>query len=183
MGRTFDPPLDGAGERQAAALGRHLRMHRGLLIRASPRLRAQQTAQAIARATGADVATADELDEVDYGCWSGQTFAVLSADPAWDRWNRKRARAQTPAGDSMQRVQQRILQYIRETVRSFPNRTLALVTHAEAVRAALLHYLGLELDDYLRLSISPGSCSSLLFESGSIAIRVNERPCEQGGNA
>src|SRR5207244_8003619 len=69
MGRTFDPPLDAAGEMQAAELSRRLSLERGLMIHASPRRRTQQTAWAVSRATGAAVVSADSLDEMDYGSW------------------------------------------------------------------------------------------------------------------
>ena len=177
LGRTLDPPLSAAGETQAAALAQHLQPQRELLLHASPRWRTQQTAQAISQASGAPVMTTDSLDEMDFGAWSGQTFATLSHDPAWDQWNLQRACARTPAGDTMLGAQRRILDFIDTTLRVHPRRTLALVTHAEIIRAALLHYLRLGLDEYHRIQIDPASVSTVqLRADASVSVRVNELP-------
>jgi broad specificity phosphatase PhoE len=182
LGRTLDPPLNHAGEIEAAALAQHLLAESRLAIYASPRCRAQQTAQAIARAAGTAVVTADQLDEVDFGSWSGRSFEALAQDPRWNAWNLHRAAGSTPAGETMHDVQRRILDCIEGILSAHPRRTVALITHAEIIRAALLHYLQLGLDDYHRVGVDPGSVSSVQFGGGGMPrIRINDQP--SGGAA
>ena len=175
LGRTLDPALDSVGETQAAALAQHLRSQRKLLLYASPRRRTQQTAHAISQATGASVVTTQQLDEIDFGSWSGRPFAALANEPAWNHWNLQRASASTPAGDTMRAAQRRILNFIHEITRVHPRGIVALVTHAEIIRAALLHYLTLGLDDYHGMQIDPASVSTVQFAgSGPVSVRLNQ---------
>jgi probable phosphoglycerate mutase len=111
---------------------------------------------------------------MDFGCWSGLSFDALAQDSRWQQWNQQRSRAQTPAGDTMRAAQSRILSFINEVTAATAHQTVILVTHAEIIRAALLHYLHLPLDDYHRLCIDPASFSTVRFEGASIALQVNQ---------
>ena len=49
-----------------------------------------------------------------------------------------------------------------------------IVTHAEPIRAALMHYLALPLDDFQSVAIDPASVSTVsLMGSRAIVSRVN----------
>jgi broad specificity phosphatase PhoE len=176
FGRIVDAPLDAGGERQAAAVAARLATEADLLIQASPRRRTQQTARAIADSTQAELLTAPDLDEIDFGRWSGQRFAALADDPHWCRWNEQRDVASTPAGDSIARVQSRIARHLHRLQAAFPNRTIALVTHGEVIRSTLLWILDLPASAYSRIEISPSSISTLLWRNGAFTVySVNER--------
>jgi broad specificity phosphatase PhoE len=47
---------------------------------------------------------------------------------------------------------------------------IAVVTHAEPARAAVLHYLGISLGEFARVAIDPGSCMTLQFNGEQGAI-------------
>jgi broad specificity phosphatase PhoE len=176
FGRVVDAPLEAPGERQAAAVAARLAMEANLLIQASPRRRTQQTAQAIATSARADLLTAPDLDEIDFGRWSGQRFAALAEDPQWRKWNEQRDCASTPAGDSIAHVQSRTARHLHRLLAAFPNRTLALVTHAEVIRSTLLWILGMPATAYGRLEICPCSISTLLWRNGTFTVySMNER--------
>jgi broad specificity phosphatase PhoE len=181
LGRALDPPLSPAGERQAAALARFLRPEREMLICASPRRRTRQTAEAIGKTANAAVVPAECLDEIDFGSWGGCSFAALAEKPDWAYWNQHRACARTPAGDTMLRAQKRVVTYIEElSGRHHPQRLIVLVTHAEVIRAALLHFLRLDLDEYRHLTIHPGSISRLeLKPEGHPSIRIGDLPATE----
>jgi broad specificity phosphatase PhoE len=177
LGRALDPPLSPAGERQAEALARFLRPQREMLICASPRRRTRQTAYAIGQAAHTAVVLAQCLDEIDFGTWSGRPFSALARQSDWQYWNAHRACARTPAGDTMLQAQKRIVGYIEKLSDRPLRRLIVLVTHAENVRAALLHFLGWGLDEYRHLTIAPGSISRLdLMPKGRPSIRVGEEP-------
>jgi probable phosphoglycerate mutase len=167
LGRAVDAPLDARGLRQAAAVARRLAPERPALVEASPRRRTRQTAEAIAAATGCELQTSPELDEVDFGEWSGRRFDDLQGDPAWHAWNARRSSASTPAGDGIAAVQQRMTAHLRRLVRAFPRTTLVVVSHAEPIRAALLRYLGWPAEDWHRLAIEPASVSTVLLDPAS----------------
>ena len=177
FGRSIDAPLDANGEQQASAVAARLASEPTLLIEASPRRRTQQTAHAIAVAVAdREVVTAPELDEVDFGHWSGQRFATLSEDPKWHEWNARRDVASTPAGDSIASIQARVARHLHRLQASFPNRTIALVTHAEVIRSTLLWILDMPATGYSRLEISPASVSTILWRNDGFAVfSMNER--------
>jgi broad specificity phosphatase PhoE len=176
FGRIVDAPLDAHGERQASVVAARLAREAGLLIQASPRRRTQQTARAIAACAHAELLTAPDLDEIDFGRWSGQRFATLATDPRWRDWNERRDRACTPAGDSIAHVQSRVARHLHRLQAAFPSRTIALVTHAEVIRATLLWILDMPASAYGRLEISPSSISTLLWRDGGFTVHsVNER--------
>ncbi len=176
LGRAIDSPLDAPGEQQAQRLAGRLAAYGDLQIEASPRRRTQQTAAAIAAQGRAEVRTSPDLDEVDFGRWAGQPFASLAEDPEWRRWNEQRSIARTPAGDTMSAVLARTMRHLQRMHREFPSRTVAIVTHAEIIRATLLHYLGASLDHYARLDISPASISTLSMDGDGVIVHsINER--------
>jgi broad specificity phosphatase PhoE len=176
LGRTVDLPLDPRGRQQAAAMAHALRTRDDLLVMASPRQRTQQTAAAIAAVTGCEVVSSHAIDELDFGHWSGRTFMQLAEDADWRDWNAHRASAATPAGERMTDVQARVLQQLKRLADAFPGRTIALVTHAEVIRGALLHWLGAPLDGYSRLAIHPASCSTVSLGDWGVRIEgINQR--------
>ena len=182
LGRAIDAPLDARGVREAAAVAGRLAGERAAVIEASPRRRTQQTAQAIAAKLGLPVTTSPALDELDFGRWAGRRFDELAADAAWRAWNERRASAATPAGDDVAAVQARITAHLRRLARAFPAATVVLVTHAEVIRAAVLHYLGRSADRWHELSIEPASVKTLRLAPRSARRHaridaIGERSC------
>jgi broad specificity phosphatase PhoE len=176
LGRTVDLPLDLRGMQQATAMASALRSRDDLLVMTSPRQRTQQTAAAIAAANGCEVVSSYAIDELDFGHWSGRTFMQLADDADWRHWNEHRGSAATPAGERMADVQARVLQQLQRLRDAFPGRAIAIVTHAEVIRAALMHWLGAPLDGYHRLAIHPASCSTVSLGDWGVRIEgINQR--------
>lgn len=175
LGRTVDAPLDARGMQQAAAMARALIAQLGalreLLIVASPRRRAQQTAAAIAAMVDAEIVTSQDIDEVDFGEWSGRTFLQLADDPDWRRWNEERSCACTPAGESIAAIRERVLRHLRRLQDEYPGRSIVIVTHAEVIRALVLHWLEASVDGYHRLVISPASWTRVSI--GDWGVRID----------
>lgn len=176
LGRTLDAPLDGHGVAQVRAVGVRLATEHPRLVECSPRRRARETGAAVALACGAELLVAPALDEVDFGEWGGQRFDALETDARWRDWNAHRGTARTPAGDSFGALQARIVAHMRALARAFPHSTLVLVTHAEPIRAALLHFLERPADDWSRHPIAPASLTTLrVGRDGARIVRVDER--------
>src|SRR4051812_24586812 len=176
FGRVIDAPLDLHGQRQALALARRLAPEKPAAVLSSPRRRARQTARAIAALAARTVRVDGRLDELDFGRWSGRSFASLAADPDWHRWNHARASSATPNGDDMGKAQLRLAQVLDELLREFPQQTVVLITHAEVIRAALLHFLGKSADDFHAIKTAPASLTVLSIDEHGVRIdAVNER--------
>jgi broad specificity phosphatase PhoE len=184
-GRAPGAGLGEAGKTQARRLGERMRGERLDHIHSSPRRRAVETARAIeAACEGGPLEIADALDEVDFGAWSGLDFVDLAQDPQWRRWNERRRFARSPGGESMREAQARIMNHIERVSAALPEGAVALVSHAEMIRAALLYCLGLSLDAWSLLEISPASITRLSVTAlGATIVGVNETLTPHGAEA
>jgi probable phosphoglycerate mutase len=136
-----------------------------------PLTRAVETARAIAGMP----TIARELDEVDYGAWTGRRIDELALDPIWRNWNSFRSGTRVPGGETMLEAQARAVGRVEAARAAFPHGRVLLVSHAEILRALLLHFLGLPLDAFARITVDPGSLSLLTVEDwGASLVRLNE---------
>ena len=176
LGRTVDGPLDERGEAQARVVANRLLACPEMIVESSPRRRARHTAGIIAARRDTTVRIVPQMDEVDFGRWSGQTFEVLATDAEWQRWNKYRGVARTPAGDSIRDVQARALAHFRKLEQTCGEQTIAIVTHAEVIRSLVLLALPAPIDEYSRIEIGPASLTRLTIEGTQLRLEsVNER--------
>lgn len=175
-GRMEGVRLGAAGRDQAKRLGERMTRERLDAIYSSPRERARETAAAISLVCGLDEPVITEaLDEVDFGVWSGLTFDVLDTDPDWRRWNTIRSLARTPGGETMLDVQRRALSLVEMLLRDRAGKRIALVSHADVIKAAVSHFLGLPIDAWPRFDIAPASITtSVAGDWGVKVVTVNE---------
>ena len=176
VGRLPGFELGEFGRAQAERLAARLGAANLETVCSSPRTRAQQTAQAIGAQANLPVETVDDLDEVDFGRWSGRLFSQLNDDPSWEAWNRNRAAAATDGGERIIDIQKRICGVIERFGASAQRGAIALVSHAEVIKAAVCRYLGLSFEAVFRFEIAPASITTLeLDASGAKLIALNER--------
>jgi broad specificity phosphatase PhoE len=110
------------------------------------------------------VRIAPEIDEIDYGAWTGRTFEELPEIARWREFNLACSCTRIPYGDLMVEVQARVLALIERLCGHHPTSTVASVSHADVIRVALAHCLGMPLDLLLRLEVSPASISIVAME-------------------
>ena len=173
-GRT-NAPLNAMGAAQARALAARLAGVSIDTVYCSPLDRALQTAEPIAKARNLAVETVEPLNEIDMGDWTGARFDDLDHAPEWAFWNAGRSQHRAPNGESMLEVQARIARWLEQTWRSRGSGAVAAVSHADVIKAALAHALGLCLDHHARLEVSPASISTIVIGSWGLKVdRVNE---------
>jgi broad specificity phosphatase PhoE len=163
-GRDDNVHLSAVGRVQGQRLAHSLK-RRGIgKIYSSPQPRARETAEFLAELLDDKVEIAPELDEIDYGEWTGRSFDELRGIAQWRDFNSLRSCTRIPGGELMIEVQARVLALMESLCQRHPAMTVALVTHADVIRAALAHCLGMPLDLLLRLDISPASISMVVME-------------------
>ena len=64
----------------------------------------------------------------------------------------------------MHELQSRVLAGLSCLAKAHRGQCIAVVTHAEPARAAVLHYGGISLGEFARIAIDPGSCTTLKFD-------------------
>jgi broad specificity phosphatase PhoE len=174
-GRQPGVPLSAEGAAEAERLGRAVAIcHRLTAIYTSPLARARDTALALARHQHTDLHEDSGLTEIDFGEWTGKTFVELAGDPAWRAFNTARANAIVPGGERPAAAQRRIVATVARLSHRHPGAAIALVTHADLIRFALLHYLSLSLNLYDRFEINPASVTRMAIDAtGCQVLEVN----------
>jgi broad specificity phosphatase PhoE len=173
-GRMPNVSLDANGRNQAQQLANRLTDHRVTVIYSSPLERAVETAEPLAVRLGIPVLTRKGLTEIDFGVWQGKTLDELEGDDEWGRFNVLRGSTPAPEGELMLEVQARMARELDDLRRLHSNETVAVFSHADVIKAALMLYLGVPLDSHLRLEISPASVSVLeLAEWGPRVVSIN----------
>ncbi|HEU5078947.1 MAG TPA: histidine phosphatase family protein [Opitutaceae bacterium] len=136
----------------------------------SPLLRARETAEPIAAANGLEIVPVENFNEVDLGEWTGLTFAELESFPEWKTYNSVRSLAVIPGGESMLEVQARFVSQLLRFAREFPEEVIAVVSHADPIRSALLFFLGRPLDDWPSIDIAEASVSIVDANAGEANV-------------
>lgn len=177
LGGRADHELSDLGRTQADRLAAQLARRPIAAVISSPVRRAWQTAEPIAAGLGLDLIPDPAFSEIDFAGWTGRRFAELHADPAWQVWNRWRGSASVPGGESMLTVQSRAVAGVLRWAAAHPAAELAIVSHADVIKAVLAHVLGAPLDLMRRIEIGPGSISQVvLIEADAKVLAVNLPP-------
>lgn len=162
--------LNQQGRQQVAELAERLRGLKAVAIYSSPLERAVETATPVATALGLDIQQSERLLEVDFGDWEGSTLSELAGAPGWDAFNRMRSHFRSPNGEHMLDIQRRMVSQMEELRELHKGGVVLLVSHGDVIRVTLAHYLGMPLDLFLRLEVSPASVS--VVQVGEEGIRV-----------
>lgn len=165
-GRLPGIGLNAEGVLQAQQVGRYLAREVPIeAIYSSPLQRTQETAEIIAGMREPDIGikVEERLNEVDFGDWTGATFQSLQATDHWRRYNGSRSLHAPPGGESLTNVQARAWDCVSAMHRDHPAGAVALVSHADVIRALLLLVLGMPLDLLLRIQVGPASISEILL--------------------
>ncbi len=175
-GRLAGIHLNEEGKAQAQALGRRLAAAPLEHIYASPMERTMETALALAAHHPTLTVEAHEgITEVHYGDWQGKAISELQRRKMWDVVQEYPSRARFPGGETMRGVQARIVRSIEALAPKHPDQMIALVCHADLIKMALAHYLGMHLDVFQRIVISPASISTLrLGHSRPFVLGMND---------
>jgi broad specificity phosphatase PhoE len=163
-GRAPGISLNEQGRAEAGRAAAFLARKRVQRIVSSPMERARETASPLARLTGLTIETWQEFNEIDFGDWTGRTFAELDPLNSWKRWNAHRSAGTAPNGESMIEVQARVVAGMERLRRDNRGQSVAVFSHGDLIRSAILHYLGMSMDLVLRLQIDPGSISIIELE-------------------
>jgi probable phosphoglycerate mutase len=167
--------LNDKGKAQAIRLGARLAGSGITAIYSSPLERARETASPIAEKLSLKVEIRDALGEVKFGEWNGKSFDELNRDARWRLFNSYRSGTRAPGGELAVESQARVVAELECIRERHSGETVAVVSHADLIRAALAYYLGMPADLYQRIECRPASFSRLrLAEWGPMILGLNE---------
>ena len=166
--------LSDAGRAEAARLADRLAGVPLAAVHASPRRRAIETAGIVAARHALAVTEVAALDEIDFGAWSGRSFAALERDPEWRSWNADRDGATTPAGETMAQAVARAADHIAAIDDDGP---VLCVSHCDIIRGLVARTLGLAMAGIFAFDCDPASLTTLARQDGGARlVTLNERP-------
>jgi broad specificity phosphatase PhoE len=167
--------LSEQGRAEAATLAERLAAAGITVIYSSPLERALETAGPVAARLRLPIEIRDGLGEVRFGDFTGRTMAELDRDPAWHKFNHYRGSTRAPGGELMLEAQARMVAELERIRESHPDGVVAVFSHSDIIRAAVLHYAGMPLDLFERIEIHPASVSVIeLGDAGPRILKLNE---------
>ncbi len=166
-GWTPEVHLNEDGQAQAAALGRRLADVPINYIYASPLERTMETAEAIRQYhPHLSIIPNPEIGEVRYGDWEGMEIKALQSRKMWQIVQEYPSRAYFPNGETMRGVQMRAVNEIERLAEAHPRDLVVVVSHADLIKMVMAHFLGMHLDNFQRIVISPASINTLMLGFG-----------------
>jgi probable phosphoglycerate mutase len=169
-GRAPGVSLNEAGRAQAARLAAWLQPTRVDAVYSSPLERTRETAAYVAEPRALAVSVDEAFVELDFGAWTGAEISALDPDERWRRFNAFRSGVRPPAGELMLHAQSRAVAGLLALAEAHPGQTIAVVSHADVLRAVVAWTVGAPLDHFLRLEIAPASAT--VVELGSWSPRL-----------
>ena len=174
-GRKPGIDLSDLGNEQAKSAGARLADVPLSAIYASPIERTQQTAAHIAAHHEVPVTVLDGVIEAEYGDWTGGTIAELAKTDLWKTVQRTPSRARFPNGESIAEMQTRMVSALETVVERHPGEVVAVVSHADPIKAAIAHFTGVHLDLFQRIHVSPASITVFaLGPHGAMLMKCND---------
>jgi probable phosphomutase (TIGR03848 family) len=181
-GRAPGLHLSDDGRRQAEAVAARLAGIKHIAaVYASPLERARETAAPVARARHLAMRIERGLLECDFGEWTGGKLAQLGKKPEWQVIQRYPSGFRFPGGESFTEMQTRITSTLARLVERHRGNTIVAVSHADPIKAAVAHALGIHLDLFQRIVIATGSITAIAYRrEGPAILTVNSVNGELG---
>ncbi|MBI5824176.1 MAG: histidine phosphatase family protein [Chloroflexi bacterium] len=178
-GRLPGVHLNERGQNQARALGEALKNVPIKAVYSSPLERAMETASPIAGLHKLKIQQEPDLMDTHVGKWQGRSWKILRLTKAWKIVQNAPSRFRFPDGESFPETQLRIVNVLERIIQTHkkPQDIIAVVFHADPIKLAVSHFLGLPLDHFQRLGCDTGSLTALhAGEAGAHLIKLNHRP-------
>ena len=177
-GRLPGIHLNERGQKQAQALGEALKEVPIKAIYSSPLERAMETAEPIATSRKLTIQQEPDLMDTDIGRWQGKSLKVLRLTKVWKIVQSAPSRFRFPDGESFVDAQTRYVDALERIMQKHKLQDIvAVVFHADPIKLAISHFLGMPLDHFQRLGCDTGSLTALhVSEANATLIKLNQRP-------
>mgnify|MGYP003376811892 CR=1 FL=1 len=162
-GWTPNVHLNENGRAQAHALAERLAAWPIAAIYSSPLERAVETAQPLAARHNLPIGIEEGVGESRYGDWTGQPLKELSKAPEWMQVQFVPSLARFPNGEGLGEMQARAVAATERLRAAHPKSVIAVVSHADVIKAIAASYAGMPFDLFQRLVIDTASVTWFRF--------------------
>ena len=168
--------LNENGHSQAKAAAERLAHLPITAVYSSPVIRCVETAKYIGNALDKELILLEEVGEVRYGDWEGAEIKKLAEKPEWKVVQFFPSRMRFPNGEALREVQFRAIQALEKLAETHGDEMLVVTSHADLIKLVLAHFLGVHIDLFQRIVVSPASISVVnLSDKGMMRIlRLND---------
>jgi probable phosphoglycerate mutase len=97
-------------------------------------------------------------------------FSELNRDKTWQSFNQVKSIVRPPEGELMITVQARMLEAADRFRRAHQDAVIAIVSHADPLRALIAHGMGIALDHLQRIRLDPASVSIVRFSGDWLEV-------------
>jgi len=156
-----DPALNEEGIAQAEQAALFLQGVDVAAIIASPLVRTQMTAQAIAHGRNVEIESDKRLVERRFGDWEGMFFSEIEErfPDLYREWKLNQAGFKPQGGESVFDLLERVRAVIFDIKQRFMGKTVVVVSHVGPIRVLLAEAIGLAVQAYRQIAIDYASVS------------------------
>jgi probable phosphoglycerate mutase len=164
--------LTDSGVERARQIGKEMQDWGIKAIYTSPLARTVQTAQILNEHINAKLILEPDLIEMNLGPWTGLSkYEVTMNYPVEYRtWYERPSAFKMSGIETLDEVLKRVLRFMDKFLNAESEKIAAMVTHAVAVKCAVLHYERLPLDSYHRIDVPNLSVRRLTSNEKGITI-------------
>ena len=165
-------PLNDTGRRQARIVAQALADRRFDIIYTSDLARAAETAEIVAAYHRLPLIRDVRLREAFFGEWEGLAMPEISA--RWPgvlaAWRADSLRTRPPGGETLEQVQQRMIDFLADALRQHPDGEICIVGHGGSLRAIVAYALGADLSIFRHLRLDNCSISTVKIVDGHASL-------------
>lgn len=168
--------LNEDGVAQAENLGARLADVPLRAMYTSPLERCVETAQAVHKHhQHLTLNMLETVKEINFGEWQGMSLSDLRKRKLWDVVQHTPSRAVFPGGESFAEAQFRAVRAVEQIVKTHRAQLVAIFSHSDVIKLVMAHYLGMHLDTFQRIEISPASISTVqLGHASPYVVGIND---------
>ncbi len=171
-------PLNATGRGQIEQLAKRLNGVRMQALYTSPLQRTIESAVILGAALNLSPIHDDQWIETKITGWEGKLWSELEGHPIRQRYYAAPTETRLPDGEMFAEVRKRVVAATDALIAKHREGMIAIVSHADPIRAVIGHYLGLELSASRNFRVDHGTVSILEIEDSIGALRLLNAPPE-----
>ena len=112
----------------------------------------------------------DGFSEINFGQWSGKKLTTLRRLPLWKSVQASPSKVTFPDGESFRKAQKRAVESFNQLRAIKGEKTHLIVSHSDTIKLVIADSLGMHLDEFQRLEISPASFTVFRGDAKKISL-------------
>jgi broad specificity phosphatase PhoE len=170
-GHLPDIHLNLRGTQQAKKIAYKLALFPITAIYSSPIERSIETAEPLAKLKRLPIQVLPPLTEIDVGDWQGKSIPGLRRLKHWQDLHEEPARFSFPNGESFSDRQLVIVNALEILINNAnPRAVIVCFSHGDPIKLSLAYFLNLDLNNFQRIAIDPGSASFVYFSGSRVRL-------------